>query len=545
MLNRLLHHSFLFLFLSLSGCGGLNSGTPPFSDSDGLPTEKQPSDASITCTVHLSKPLGKVPRGLFGTNLEWFNNANGIMPSSGIFNSKLVQLAEDQGITSVRFPGGTFSDYYHWRDGIGLAKDRPVRPHFTDSGKSPNVMGTNELMRFCKLIGADPMLTVNAGTGTAQEAADWVAYCNSPTHPDRKEKAYDVKVWEVGNELYLPDNPGPKITIEPSVYADKFLDYSKAMRKTDPSIRLMAIGTANASRFPEHYKDWTKIVLQKAASEIDFISVHNGYFPVFFEPKGFSLKEAYQTLWAAPESVDHTMSELEALIKKHEKQRKIEIAVTEWGPFFSFEENWMTHNKTMGSAVYVARMFQVYLNQPRVTMAHYFKFTDNSFMGWVSYKAVPKVPYYVVQLFSKHFGSQLLTCHVEGSPTFNSKALGIARSESNVPEITAVASTHSSGKKVYLNLINRSWDNYHKVQIKIPGFSYNPQNVKAWSLSSPGVTDHNGPDLPSYFPIKAREPYQSPESQGKHIKLEQKTLDISEGVTLHPFSVITLELNSN
>ncbi len=389
-----------------------------------LPDNHQLSASPVICHVDPTKVGRDIQRTLFGTNLEWFNNADGICGPDGSVDPAWSSLARDEGVSNIRFPGGTLSDFYHWRDGIGPVDERPVRDHPTDRGRSPNVFGTPEFIRFCATAHAQPLITVNAGTGDAAEAAAWVAYFNQPANAERAADGISgpigAKLWEVGNELYLPGNPTDKkkITIPPDEYASRFLEFAAAMRKVDPTIKLIAIGTANSTAIRLPYPDWTEVLLKKAASQIDLVAVHNAYFPMIFGQRGLTAKEVYQSLWASPEAVDRSLSDLDALIAKYAHGRPIGIAVTEWGALFSNDSQWIDHEKTMGSAVYLARLMQVFINHPRVVLTNYFKFADRTPMGWVGYDRKPKVPYYVIQLFARHFGTHQVEATVE-SPTFS------------------------------------------------------------------------------------------------------------------------------
>ena len=523
----------------MGGCG----------DGSSDPIARIPAKDAVTCVVDTTQVIRTVPRGLFGTNLEWFNFADGISAPDGSIRPGWVELARAQGVDNIRFPGGTLSDYYHWQDGIGPQEHRPVREHPTDSGKSPNVFGTPEFLRFCQAVGAQPLITVNAGTGTAAEAAEWVAYCNQKDNPDRQRdgllQPVPVHLWEIGNELYLPGNPTDKsvITVSPETYAERFLAFSAAMRKADPSIKLMAIGTANSSQVALPYPDWTEIVLARAAPEIDLYAVHNAYFPMTFIQHGVPTKDLYQSLWAAPEAVARSLTKLSGLLARYEKSRHIEIAITEWGALFSYEKTEVDQVKTMGSAVYLARLLQVFLSQPRVTVADYFKFTDRSFMGWIGYDQKPKIPYYVIELFSKHFGSQLVHASVN-SPEFDSKAVGIAAAEHGVPELTVAAALDDTGKKLFINIVNRSWNTIHRIKLDTGGFTPAP-TAKTWTISSPGVTDHNGPDLPGEInPSLYVEPKLSAGFKGP-IAITTGICSSADTFPIAPFSVLTIELESH
>lgn len=522
-------------------------GCQPAAVTVSQPIAHHLSTSPVSIKVRPDVVIRDVPKELFGTNLEWFNYATGLADENGNVDPNWPRLAKEQGVHHVRFPGGTLSDFYHWRDGIGPVKDRPIRDHWTDEGRSKNVFGTPELIRFSRAAGAEPLITVNAGTAGADEAAAWVAYCNQPGHPERAADGLPepagIRLWEVGNELYLPGNPRDKkiITVAPEVYAQRFLEFAAAMRKVDPSIALLAIGSTNSTTVQLPYPKWNDVLLSQAAGEMDYLAIHNAYFPMIFGKSGLTEKDVYQSLWAAPEAVARSLDETAALIERHEKSRRIGIAVTEWGALFSFDPHWVDHVKTQGTAVYVARLLQVFLERPRVTLASYFKFADRTFMGWVGYDQKPKVPYYAFQLFTRHFGSRIVRSEVE-SPSYTIQPVGVAPSFSEVREVTSLASVSADGKTLFVNLVNRSWDTIHQVVVDTGSFRAGAK-VKAWMLSSPGVTDHNGPDLVDFPKDLYREPAVHPKAPS-HIRIEPSELRNGERLLLPPYSVVTLEFQS-
>ena len=124
--------------------------------------------------------------------------------------------------TNLRWPGGCFADEYHWKDGIGPIDRRPDTYCRTWYSYTSNDVGTDEFIAVCRMLGAEPSLCVNYGTGTPQEAADWVEYCNGG--PDTRwgriraenghAEPYNVKYWNVGNEVYLSAEMGGTNGIE-------------------------------------------------------------------------------------------------------------------------------------------------------------------------------------------------------------------------------------------------------------------------------------------------------------------------------------------
>jgi alpha-N-arabinofuranosidase len=510
-----------------------------------FPAAAAPSP-NVICSVQAGTLLNPVPQGLFGTNEEWFNQGDGLANARGTLNTSLVSTAANQGISYIRFPGGILSDFYNWQDGIGPVSSRPVIPHGADPGSEQDVYGTPEFLQTCQLIGATPLITANVGTGTADEAASWVDYCNNPKNlqrvADGVEATMRVPVWELGNELYLNGSTAQdEITMTPAAYAQQVLAFSAAMRQVDPTIKLMAIGVPNRTAYSlTQYQNWTQTVLQTCAGQIDYIAYHNAYFPGFFGTDDPSFQTGYQAMWAAPETIDQELTQLEGWIAKYQQSRPINIAITEWGPLFGLFPDWIDHNKTLGSAIYVGRVMQVFLSHPKVQIANYFTFTDSTFMGWDSYLNQPKVPYYVIQLFTRHFGTYMLATSVTG-PTYSTSEVGYAPPESNVAEVTAVSSINPASHKLYISFVNRDWTNTHNVQLKLSGFSHSTTTGTLWYVYSPSVTDNNGPDMMPGLGMA----YVDPSTVVSNIKIQSQSVQINQAIALSPHCVGILEIDGN
>lgn len=507
--------------------------------------------ADTLCRVDAKTRVRDIPRTLYGTNIEWFRNGDGIIDDHGVLRADLVAAARDEGISLLRFPGGTFSDYYRWEDGTGPLEKRRTTKHFTDPGASRNVMGSPEIARLAGATGSALLITVNAGTATAQEAARWVAYFNAPKdarrQADGSPEPVRVRYWEVGNELYLPGNPGDlKVSVDPGVYAARFKEYARAMKAIDPSIALIAIANGNASRVALPYPEWLETLLKAAAPDIDYIAVHDAYFPVLFEKNRPEARDVYRALWAAPEAIDRDLSRIEEIIGKYQAGRDIGIAVTEWGPLFAFKLDpvWLDRVKTMGSAVYVGRVLQVFVSHPKVRIANYFKFTDDTPIGWVAFDGKPKAPYYALQLFSRHFGARLVKSAVTKGKTYDTPPLGIMTEEKDVPEVTAAAASNAKGDRLFVNLINRSWSEVHYVKLSVDGFVGAAGETDAWQLAAPAATDHNGPDLPPQLARRIEETPLSAELAGRPITLRKIRLDAGKSIRLPPFSLLTVEIRA-
>jgi alpha-N-arabinofuranosidase len=500
----------------------------------------------VTCSVQAGNLLNPVPSGLLGTNVEWFNQGNGLADAQGNLNNSLLITAASEEISSIRFPGGILSDFYHWQNGVGPVSSRPVIPHGADSGSERDVYGTPEFLKTCQLTAATPLITANVGTGSASEAAAWVDYCNNPKNTQRLADGVDpsarVPMWELGNELYFNSSAAEQqIAMTPTQYAQQVLSFAAAMRKSDPSIQLMAIGMPNRTAYTmTAYPNWIQTVLQTCAAQIDYIAIHNAYFPGFYGTTIPSTQSGYRAMWAAPETVDQELTSVEALIAQYQQGRDIGIAVTEWGPLFGSMPSWIDHNKTMGSAVYAGRIMQVFLSHPKVRIANYFKMVDDTCFGWNSYLNQPKVPYYVIQLFAQHFGTTMISTSVT-SPTFSTSALGYVPAESNVAEVTAVGSLDPANKKLYVNFVNRAWTQTHYVKLTMSGFNHTATTGTLWEIYSSAATDNNGPDMMPGLGIS----YVDPSTAVHHVQIQSQKVSLNGSITLPPHCVCTLEVDGN
>jgi alpha-L-arabinofuranosidase len=497
-----------FKDLYLGGGGSATAGAGSATTEGSGSRERKPSEYTASAVIDAGKILRAIPKELFGTNIEWVRNGNGVWnPETKAPQPQMARMARDLGVTVVRYPGGGFADYYHWQQGVG--NTRPTVKDVLDSGSSPIWFGTNELMTFCRSVGAVPMLSVNVVTGNAAEAADWVAYCNRSDHAQRAQDGsaapYGVKYWEIGNEQYIKSastvgiNAPMDAYLPTDAYLQKFKSYAAAMKQVDPTIRVGAIGGLNFGRYAlMHDNTWTRAVLQQAGSQIDFLAVHNSYAPlVVVEPQPPSFTDTYQAMLAFPSEVEQNLHDLDQQIRTYAPAdaERIAIAVTEWGPLFAFlpDNPWVDHCKTLGSALYVASMMQVFLRAPRLQIATFFKLTDDSFAGWLTANGEPKPSYYALQMFSRHFGEQLVSASING-PTFHSKAVGMVAAAADVPYLDIVASLSSDGSKLYVIAVNRSMDGAVKTRLQFRGFRP-AQAGSAWVLTAPGLDANNGRDV--------------------------------------------------
>jgi alpha-N-arabinofuranosidase len=177
----------------------------------------------------------------------------------------------------MRYPSGNFLSGYHWLDGVGPREQRPRRRDLAWQSIGTNQFGTNEFLEFCKLVQTEPMLAVNMGTATIQDAATLVEYCNGPVDTKYADlraahgfpEPYGVKYWCLGNEM---DGPWQIGHLEADAYGAKAREAAKMMRVHDSAIKLILCGSSNSSIAT--YPEWDRVALEWCWDKIDYHSMH-------------------------------------------------------------------------------------------------------------------------------------------------------------------------------------------------------------------------------------------------------------------------------
>ncbi|MBI4231768.1 hypothetical protein HY605_00935 [Candidatus Peregrinibacteria bacterium] len=227
---------------------------------DLLPEEKRtPNGNGVVIKVDPKRVKGKIDPNVFGLHLEhiwncvypcvWVGAGSDIDNTDGIRNDTLELLSALRP-TVFKYPGGYFTDFYDWRDGTGPREKRPAREYPCVPGRvESNAFGTAEFMTLCRLVGAEPYLSVNTTSIQASDAAHWVEYCNGTRatywanrrRADGYDEPFGVRYWAIGNEPYWLHTP--------EAYAERFRLWAHWMSNVDPSIRLVAGGLEPGQEF--------------------------------------------------------------------------------------------------------------------------------------------------------------------------------------------------------------------------------------------------------------------------------------------------------
>lgn len=412
---------------------------------------------------------------IFGDNIEWTNNGMGLyLPESDGFDAEVMGVLREAGITHLRYPGGTLSDFFVWHDAIGPNRKKIPNPFAEPVKGKPELptFGPEEFARFCQAMGVRATVTLNAGTGTPEQAAEVVRWC--------VERKLDVIDYTVGNEIYMvksSEEPVPSLPIAKS--AEEYVAFYKAcddaIRAFAPDVRMGAIGGVNTGLIPLTVEpDWMRIVVKELGNRIDFVDLHNAYAPVLrnvgFDFTQVTTDDEYAaTFMAAPEYVRDNLAATKEVLRRYAPDHKVEIHITEYGPLvYPFRPvgaadkvSDMAWNRSLAGALYLASLFHFFAEEPLITSANHLPLYQGGFGALVGLewhntgrRYWRNAVYPVFQTYAGLAGWEVLGVTVDG-PTFDALAGGFVPALPSVSLLDAAAFRSTEGT-LELTLVNRS-----------------------------------------------------------------------------------------
>ena len=254
----------------------------------GWRAQTPPANGPARVYLDTRRTIAPIDRNLFGSFLEHLGRAiyEGIYdPSSKLsdangFRNDVMEEVRELGVPIVRYPGGNFVSGYNWLDGIGPKQERPRVLDKAWNAINTNQFGTDEFLLWCKMAGTNPLIGLNLGTGTPEQAAALVEYCNvekGTRWSDLRRKngtaePYKVNHWCLGNEM---DGPWQIGHMTATQYGLKAADAARQMRYVDPDLKLVACGSSGP--FMPTYLEWDREVLEQCYEYVDALSLHR-YF---------------------------------------------------------------------------------------------------------------------------------------------------------------------------------------------------------------------------------------------------------------------------
>jgi alpha-N-arabinofuranosidase len=301
----------------------------------------------IQLTIQGSALGPTIDRHIFGQFAEhlgrgvyegiWVGRDSKLPNTRGIRNDVVAAL-KDLHVPVVRWPGGCFADEYHWRKGIGKPDERPVtlNPNWGGVIES-NAFGTDEFMDFAQQIGADPYLSINLGSGTPEEASEWLEYMTAPKETTlSKERVrnghaapYSIPYLGVGNESW-----GCGGSMSADHYVEELKRYSRYARNfnTAHPMQRIAVGSdgMDASYTEAVMKAWQHKVW---SWDIEGISLHAytvGKWPPSYRATSFNENE-YASFLKETLRMEDQIRISSAIMDKYDPAKKISLVIDEWG----------------------------------------------------------------------------------------------------------------------------------------------------------------------------------------------------------------------
>jgi alpha-N-arabinofuranosidase len=294
--------------------------------------------------VDSRRTIAPLDRNLFGSFLEHLGRAiyEGIydpgskLSDSNGFRTDVLAEIKKLGVPIVRYPGGNFVSGYNWLDGVGPKQDRPRVLDKAWNSMNSNQFGTNEFMAWCKAVDTEPLMGLNLGTGTPEQAAALVEYCNVDKGTEWSElrrkhgfnEPYKVKRWCLGNEM---DGPWQIGHITATEYGMKAQDAARQMRYVDPSLQLIACGSSGP--LMPTYLEWDREVLEQCYDYVNALSLHR-YFGNTPEETGNDSEKFVALNLTMDRQIAETLAVCD-LVRGHKRSpKKLWLSFDEWNVWY-------------------------------------------------------------------------------------------------------------------------------------------------------------------------------------------------------------------
>lgn len=389
------------------------------------------------------------------------------IPNTRGIRNDIIEALKEIRVPVLRWPGGCFADTYHWKDGIGPVSERK---HITNVNwgcvEEDNSFGTHEFFDLCELVGAEPYLAGNVGSGSVQELADWIDYITfdgkSPMADLRREngreKPWRLKYLGIGNESW-----GCGGNMMADQYAAEYRKFSSFCRNYgDNKLYRVACGGDEA---------WNETLLKKLRSDaapelLNAITLH--YYTILgddFAHKGsatdFTEEEYYQGL-KNTQGIENAIARNSKMLDLHDPDRKLGLIVDEWGCWYDVEPGtnpgFLYQQNTMRDAVIAANYLNIFnAHSSRVVMANLAQ-TVNVLQAIIltdGDRMVKTPTYHVMDLFKEHMDSTLLYSFADNE------------CENGVSCISQSASVDESGR-IHITVANASLHQGYSLCCQLP-----------------------------------------------------------------------------
>jgi alpha-L-arabinofuranosidase len=335
-------------FLSTAGlafCGAnLLSSRPSFAATVLAQAGSTKTSSNARVYVDTRRTISPIDSNLFGSFLEHLGRAiyEGIydpgskLADSNGYRKDVLEEIRQLGVPIIRYPGGNFVSGYNWLDGVGPKQNRPRTLDKAWDTLESNQFGTNEFLAWCKVVGTKPLMGLNLGTGTPEEAAALVEYCNidqGTRWSDLRRQhgvsdPWKVQHWCLGNEMDGPWQIGHMSATE---YGQRAEDAARQMRYVDPDLKLIACGSSGP--FMPTYLEWDREVLEQCYDYVDGLSLHR-YFGNWERDSGGNTSKYLALNLSMEKQIAETLAVCD-LVRGHKRSpKKLWLSFDEWNVWY-------------------------------------------------------------------------------------------------------------------------------------------------------------------------------------------------------------------
>ena len=402
---------------------------------------------------------------------------NSPIPNVNGYRKDLLEALQALKVPVLRWPGGCFADTYHWKNGIGPVADRPkIKNVFWGGTVEDNSFGTNEFLNLCELLGCDPYISANVGSGTVGEMVDWIEYMTSDDdvpmanlrRKNGREKSWNVKFLGIGNESW-----GCGGNMTPEYYTDLMKQYSNyaAMYGGD---KFKRIGCgSNGGDF-----NWTKVLMDKGRNNMNGLSLH--YYTIAgegWDKKGSATnfgEDLYFNGLKKALYMDELVSKHSAIMDQYDKDKHVDLLVDEWGIWTDVEPGTISghlfQQNSMRDALIASSTLDI-LNKhsDRVKMANIAQIVNvlQAMILTKENQIVLTPTYQVFKMYTVHQNATLLPSNL----SCENYTLG----NDQIPAISSSASVDKSGK-IHVTISNLNPTKEIKLEINLSGKGFTKIN---------------------------------------------------------------------
>ncbi|HTZ31460.1 MAG TPA: alpha-L-arabinofuranosidase C-terminal domain-containing protein [Methylomirabilota bacterium] len=468
----------------------------------------------VQLTVDLSKTGAKIDRNLFGQFAEhlghgiyegvWVGPDSTIPNTRGIRNDVVAALKAIK-VPNVRWPGGCFADEYHWRKGVGAQRAVTLNPNW-GGVIEPNTFGTIEFMDFLNQIGAEAYVSVNVGSGTPQEAAEWLEYLTTaqPTTLAKERAAdghpapYKVAFLGIGNESW--DCGG---NMSPEYYLSQLKIYSRFVRNFNPEQQdkqqMLKIAVGPGGGEPR-WVDWTETIMKAYQNhqwswDMNGLSMHSytvGKWPPSYASTGFGEAEYAQILKYTLD-MENLVTKYSAIMDRYDPEKKVALVVDEWGAWYApspgTNPGFLVQQNSIRDAVLAALNLNIFARHAdRVRMANIAQMINvlQAMILTDKEKMVLTPTYYVYQMYVPFQDATFVPVTYDAG--------SYKQGDVTLPRVDVIAAKGADGK-LWLAVTNVDANQAAEIEVSLPGVT--PKSVAGKTLTAPKVDSVNTFDAPN------------------------------------------------